>query len=119
MPMVWPNESSSRRKRIEIRSGHCHQAKARFDKGHYIAHSIGGAVDRSEMNVFVQRRDLNRGWSPEGKQYRTMEKYSVCHSGTFCFTHPLYDDQTSIPFFIEFGVLKSSDELWVECFDNR
>jgi hypothetical protein len=92
---------------------------ARFDKGHYIAHSIGGAVDRSEMNVFVQRRDLNRGWSQEGKQYRTMEKYCVCHTGTFCFTHPLYDDQTSIPSFIEFGVLKSSDELWVECFDNR
>ena len=92
---------------------------ARFDKGHYIAHSIGGAVDRSEMNVFVQRRDLNRGWSPEGKRYRTMEKYCVCHPGTFCFTHPLYEDQTSIPSFIEFGVLKNCEELWVECFDNR
>ena len=92
---------------------------ARFDKGHYIAHSIGGAVDRSEMNVFVQRRDLNRGWSQEGKRYRTMEKFCVLHPGTFCFTHPLYEDQTSIPSFVEFGVLKSCDELWVECFDNR
>lgn len=92
---------------------------ARFDKGHYIAHSIGGAVDRSEMNVFVQRRDLNRGWSQEGKRYRTMEKYCVLHPGTFCFIHPLYEDQTSIPSFVEFGVLKSCDELWVECFDNH
>lgn len=92
---------------------------SRFDKGHYIAHSIGGAVDRSEMNVFVQRRDLNRGWSREGKLYRAMEKYCVLHPGTFCFTHPLYQDQTSIPSFVEFGVLKSSDDLWVECFENH
>lgn len=41
----------------------------RWDKGHFIAHSIGGAVDRLEVNVFVQRRDLNRGWSAEGKRY--------------------------------------------------
>ena len=32
-----------------------------WDKGHFIAHSIGGAVDQAEVNVFVQRRDLNRG----------------------------------------------------------
>ena len=25
-----------------------------WDKGHFIAHSIGGAVDRAEVNVFVQ-----------------------------------------------------------------
>lgn len=92
---------------------------SRFDKGHYIAHSIGGAVDRSEMNVFVQRRDLNRGWSQEGKLYRAMEKYCVLHPGTFCFTHPLYEDQSSIPSFVEFGVLKSCDDLWVKCFDNH
>jgi hypothetical protein len=92
---------------------------SRFDKGHYIAHSLGGAVDRSEMNVFVQRRDLNRGWSQEGKLYRAMEKYCVLRPGTFCFSHPLYEDQSSIPSFVELGVLKSSDELWVQCFDNH
>jgi hypothetical protein len=92
---------------------------SRYDKGHYIAHSIGGAVDRSEMNVFVQRRDLNRGWSQEGKRYRTMEKYCVLHPGTFCFTRPLYEDQTSKPSFLEFGILKSSGEFWVDRFDNR
>jgi hypothetical protein len=92
---------------------------SRYDKGHFIAHSIGGAVDRSEMNVFVQRRDLNRGWSEEGKLYRAMEKYCVSHPGTFCFTHPLYEDQTSKPFSLEFGLLKDTGELWVERFDNR
>lgn len=89
------------------------------DKGHFIAHSIGGAVDRSEMNVFVQRRDLNRGWSPEGKRYREMEKYCVSNPGVFCFSRPLYEDSTSKPGVLEFGILKSTGEFWVECFDNR
>jgi hypothetical protein len=90
-----------------------------WDKGHFIAHSIGGAVDRLEINVFVQRRDLNRGWSVEGKRYREMEKYCVLNPGTFCFSRPIYIDQTSRPAFLEFGILKDSRELWVECFDNR
>jgi hypothetical protein len=91
----------------------------RWDKGHFIANSIGGAVDRLEVNVFVQRRDLNRGWSAEGKRYREMEKYCVLNPGTFCFSRPIYADETSRPAFLEFGVLKPNDELWVECFDKR
>ena len=90
-----------------------------WDKGHYIAHTIGGAIDGLEANVFVQRRDLNRGWSAAGKRYREMEKYCVSNPHTFCFSRPLYIDQTSKPAFIEFGVLKQSDELWIERFDNR
>jgi hypothetical protein len=48
-----------------------------WDKGHYIAHCIGGAVDHAELNVFKQRRDLNRGWSEEEKIFRKMEKIIV------------------------------------------
>jgi hypothetical protein len=88
------------------------------DKGHFIAHSLGGAVDRLELNVFVQRRDLNRGWSAQGKHYRAMEKHCVLNPGTFCFSRPLYRDQTSRPAFLEFGLLKQTGELWVEVFDN-
>lgn len=91
----------------------------RWDKGHFIAHSIGGAVDRLEINVFVQRRDLNRGWSAEGKRYREMEKYCVSNPGTLCFSRPIYIDQTSRPAFLEFGTLKDNRELCVECFDNK
>lgn len=90
-----------------------------WDKGHFIANSMGGAVDRLELNVFVQRRDLNRGWSAEGRRYREMEKYCVRNPGTFCFSRPLYADETAIPAFLEFGILKPDGELWVECFDNR
>ena len=59
------------------------------DKGHFIAHCIGG---RLGVNVFWQDRDLNRGWSPEGKIYRQMETYCYEHAGTFCFSRPVYTD---------------------------
>ena len=52
-----------------------------WDKGHFIAHAIGGAVDQAEVNVFVQRRDLNRGWSAEGRRYRDMERYCELNPG--------------------------------------
>jgi hypothetical protein len=90
-----------------------------WDKGHFIAHSIGGAVDGLEANVFVQRRELNRGWSEEGKRFREMEKYCVLNPNTLCFSRPLYLDQTAKPSFVEFGVLKGDGDFWVQCFDNR
>ena len=90
-----------------------------WDKGHFIAHSIGGAVDGWELNVFVQRREMNRGWSEAGKRFREMEKYCASNPGTFCFSRPLYVNPTAIPAFVEFGLLKSDGKVWVECFDNR
>ena len=90
-----------------------------WDKGHFIAHSIGGAVEGLEANVFVQRRELNRGWSKEGRRFREMEKYCVLNPGTFCFSRPLYADQTAKPAFLEYGVLKRDGDLWVARFDNR
>lgn len=85
------------------------------DKGHFIAHTIGGGL---EVNIFAQRRDINRGWSKRGRIFRSMEKYCVLHPNTFCFNRPLYSDDTSRPYMIEFGVLIESGELWVERFDN-
>ena len=90
-----------------------------WDKGHFMAHSIGGAVDGWELNVFVQRRELNRGWSEAGRRIREMEDYCALNAGTFCFSRPLYVDPTAKPAFVEFGLLKSDGQLWVECFDNR
>jgi len=90
-----------------------------WDKGHYIAHELGGAVDGMEANVFIQRRDLNRGWSAAGKVYRAMERYCRVNVGTFCFSRPFYEDDTSKPSFLEFGVLRTPNDLWVQIFDNR
>ena len=85
------------------------------DKGHFIAHAIGGGLD---MNVFSQARDLNRGLSEQGKVYRLMERYCYENAGTFCFSRPVYDDATSIPRWVEFGLLRDDGSLWVEVFEN-
>ncbi len=85
------------------------------DKGHFIAHAIGGGLD---MNVFSQARDLNRGISEQGKLYRMMERYCYENAGTFCFSRPVYNDATSIPRWVEFGLLRDDGSLWVEVFEN-
>lgn len=83
-----------------------------WDKGHFIAHSIGGAVDGLEANVFVQRRRINRGG------YRTMERYCAANPGVFCFSRPIYTDPSARPTSVEFGVLTSGGELWIQMFEN-
>lgn len=90
----------------------------KWDKGHFIGHSIGGAVDRAEVNVFIQRRDLNRGWSSDGKRFRLMERFCAQHAGTFCFSRPIYADETAKPAALEFGVLRGIGDLWIDRFDN-
>ena len=92
-----------------------------WDRGHFIAYSIGGIVDQFEFNVFVQRRSLNRGWKshPQGTLYRKMEAYCAANVGTFCFSRPIYCDETAKPTYVDFGVLKSDGELWVESFNNQ
>ncbi|MFN7959862.1 MAG: hypothetical protein U0002_01190 [Thermoanaerobaculia bacterium] len=90
-----------------------------WDKGHYIGHELGGRVAGMEANVFIQRRALNRGWSAEGKIYRAMERFCRTHPGTFCFARPFYADDAAKPSFLEFGVLRGPEDLWVRRFDNR
>jgi len=86
-----------------------------WDKGHFIAHSIGGGL---AINVFQQRRDVNRGWSVAGKLYRSMETYCSTNPGTFCFSRPFYEDLSGCPSALEFGLLREDGSLWVEHFTN-
>ena len=86
-----------------------------YDKGHYIAHSMGGGMD---VNLFPQNKRLNRGWSEAGKRYCSMEKYCAKHTGTGFFIRPLYSDTTWKPAMLEVGVLKKSGDLWIDQFDN-
>ena len=75
-------------------------------------------MDGMEINVFIQKRSLNRGWSDEGKGFRLLEKYCATNPGAFCFSRPTYFDQTAKSAFVEFGILKSQKLRWVECSDN-
>ena len=86
---------------------------AAWDKGHFIAHTIGGAVDGLEMNVFKQLRTVNRG------DYRRLERYCAHNPGTLCFSRPVYDDPSAVPVMVEFGILTADGGLEVRVFPNR
>jgi len=70
-----------------------------FDKGHYIARAIGGG---EQLNIFPQRRDLNRGRSAAGHLFREMEKYCVRNPGILCFHRPIYLDESAQPVALNF-----------------
>lgn len=55
---------------------------APVDRGHVIPHLSGGEFG---PNIFRQDRALNRGWSEEGKRYRTLEREAASAPGTFYF----------------------------------
>jgi hypothetical protein len=112
-PPVAPRKDASRRSGWVGQTGKYFGANT--DKGHFIAHTMGGGL---ECNLFAQRRDINQGKSERGKVFREMEKYCARHAGTFCFNRPLYSEDTSRPRMIEFGLLMESGELWVERFEN-
>ena len=86
------------------------------DHGHLIARCIGGRG--FPVNVFSQARMLNRGQSTQGKIYRQMETYCSQRPGTFCFSRPIYDDNSCVPQWLEFGLMKEDQTLWVEVFEN-
>ncbi len=85
------------------------------DRGHLIPHLSGGEFG---PNIFRQRRDLNRGWSSEGKRFRALEREAATTPGTFYFGHLLYEDGTAYPTEIETGLLRG-DTLHVDRFRNR
>ena len=85
------------------------------DRGHLIRHLSGGEFG---PNIFRQRRDLNRGWSSQGKRFRALEREAAATPGTFYFGHLLYEDGTAYPAEIETGLLRG-ETLHVDRFRNR
>ena len=94
-------------------------ARGRMDKGHFASHAQGGPMD---INLFPQRPDVNRGreggWSTRGVSFREMERWCVEHPRTFFFARPIYVDESWTPHALEYGVLRSATDLWVERFPN-
>ena len=54
------------------------------DRGHFLGHASGGELD---INLFPQLRELNRGWSVEGKVFRSMERFAAGHLGFLRASH--------------------------------
>ena len=91
------------------------RAERQLERGHMVPHQVGGDVGQ---NVFPQDRDLNRGWSEEGKRYRGLEREVGATPGTFFFCRLLYVDDTDFPTWVELGTLRA-EVLHVERFRNR
>lgn len=89
--------------------------KGTFDKGHVLAHSMGGGTS---VNLFPQRPELNRGRSEAGKVYRRMERFAAEHPNTFVFSRLWYSDDSWVPSALEYGVLLPERRFWVEQFEN-
>lgn len=82
------------------------------DKGHFLAHSAGGGLD---ANLFPQARDLNRGWSVQGRTFRRMERTAADTPGTFVYHRPIYGDSSWVPRELEYGLMRP-DGTW--CFER-
>ena len=73
---------------------------------------------RGIHQVPMARRDLNRGWSSQGKRFRALEREAAATPRTFASGHLLYEDGTAYPAEIETGLLRG-ETLHVDRFRNR
>jgi hypothetical protein len=87
-----------------------------LDRGHFVAHAAGGGTD---LNLFPQPAQLNRGRSEAGRRWRAMEREIAARDGRFLFVRPQYDDATWIPVELDAGFVTCEDDLVVERFPNR
>jgi hypothetical protein len=71
-----------------------------LDKGPH-----GGPCRRRHLRTehVPQDRELNRGWSVEGRRYRALEREIANTPGTFFFCCLLYADDTDFPAAVELG----------------
>jgi hypothetical protein len=87
-----------------------------YDKGHFIPHSNDGQPDH---NLYPQLRELNRGWSLQGKLYRSMERYCQQNEGTFFFVRPIYSTLNWFADQIDFGIFTQERGLLLNRFNNK
>jgi hypothetical protein len=86
-----------------------------YDRGHFMSLRQGGGYD---MNLFPQLAAVNSGHGRWG-EYRVMENECAKKPGTFCFSRPIYTDETWIPCEIEYGYAHSVDDMRTARFPNR
>jgi hypothetical protein len=79
--------------------------RAGFDKGHAMAHALGGR--EGGPNYFPQAPRVNRRLSPLGNLWRDIESYLAANPGLFCFVRLAYPSgvRTDVPVEVEYGVL--------------
>ena len=85
------------------------------DRGHFVPYSGGGQFG---PNIFAQDRALNRGWSRQGRLYRTLETRAVAAHDAVLIARPHYVDDSDVPAVLDLGV--GDEHGWeVRRFRNR
>ena len=117
---VWGRPATGRRPRDRSRQQSFlpdsrRWSRAGFDRGHFVAHSLGGGMD---INFFPQAADVNRGRSRAGRRWRELERRAGGSARTLVLVRPVYDAETWVPRWLDFGVVLG-DELEIETFDNK
>ena len=91
------------------------RASRPLDKGHMVPHQSGGDMGQ---DIFPQDRELNRGWSDEGKRYRALER-EIGRTPSSLFVHrQIHIDATDFLGWIELAILRGAD-VSIEGFQNR
>lgn len=115
-----PNAREAKRRRhlagLSFRERFFETHGDRYDRGHFMSHRQGGQLD---INLFPQLASVNQGKSVEGKVYRAMETDCAANPDTFCFSRPIYDDDTWVPIALEYGIFRSPTSLQHTTFPNR
>ncbi len=76
-------------------------------------------IVKVKRGTFEYYCDLYSGLEALGElPFDQMEKYCLANPGTFCFSRPLYADTTSVPRWLEFGLIRQDGKPWVEIFKN-
>ncbi len=86
--------------------------RGRLHRGHAAGHSLGGPDEG--YNLFSQNAAVNLGG-----EWRGLERYCATHPGTFMFTRAIYNDDSSMPAALEYGVIRQDGSLDIHQFDNR
>ncbi len=88
----------------------------KFDRGHLIAMSIGGG---DYVNLVPQDPRLNRGWSEEGKRWRSLERSVMADPGALVFVAVHYENLTDIPDSFAYVVVHNDHSSKVETLSNH
>jgi hypothetical protein len=115
----------------DVISKWCAQYRAKTESAEIVEIQLDATVFLSDLDLervvdahgrstpALMRRELNRGWSVEGRLFRRVEQYVAAHPGVFVYHRPAYDDKTDIPDRLEYGVLTADRVWWLKQFHNK
>lgn len=112
---VWGRSQAGLTRDPARMRGHPRPGNTSDDRGHLIACAAGGGYD---INLVPMDAGLNRGWSPDGCRFRSLERRAAAEPGSLFFVRLTYAGDTDRPKYLEVGV-QAGDSLLIDRFANR